>query len=182
MTHSALPWAERPEVKKGDVGEALVDDFLRGKQVIPYRPDYDGPHPFDRLCATADKRSIFVADIKTKAQRERYADTGIDLAHYGDYKHIETKYSLRVFLFFVDEKVRQIYGNWLHELEKPVTLPSRQGRPVSYPLRDRGIIYFPLAHMQPISAITLEKARELMALSTRSYEYGGIEQRELFNG
>lgn len=178
--HSALPWADRPEVKKGNVGEALVDDFLRGKRVIPYRPDYDGAHPFDRLCATADKKTIFVADIKTKAQRERYADTGIDLAHYGDYKHIEAKYGLRVFLFFVDEKVRQIYGNWLNILEQPAELPSRQGRPVSYPLRDRGIIYFPLAHMQPISDVTLEKARELMALSTRSYEYEGIGSGDLF--
>lgn len=178
---SALPWAERPEVKKGNVGELIVDDFLRGKRVIPYRPDYDGAHPFDRLCATADKKTIFVADIKTKAQRERYADTGIDLSHYGDYKHIEGKYGLRVFIFFVDEKVRQIYGNWLGELERSVITPDRKGqRDVSYPLVDRGIIYFPIINMRPVSDITLEKARELMALSTRSYEYGNIGQQPLW--
>jgi hypothetical protein len=179
MTSSALPWAERPQVRKGDVGELLVDDFLRGKKVIPYRPDYDGAHPFDRLCATADKKTIFVADIKTKARREFYADTGINLNHYGDYKHIETKYRLRVFLFFVDEKLGEIYGNWLTELEQPVTL-ANNGKLISYPLKQGGILYFPLAHMQPISPITLEKAKELMALSTRSYEYGGINQKKLF--
>lgn len=182
MTRNALPWADRPEVRKGNVGEGLVDDFLRGKQVIPYRPDYDGAHPFDRLCATVDKKTIFVADIKTKAQRERYADTGIDLAHYGDYKHIELKYGLRVFIFFVDEKVRQIYGNWLSLLEAPVELESRAGRAVSYPLKQGSIIYFPLANMQPISDVTLEKARELMALSTRSYDYENMQPELWANG
>jgi hypothetical protein len=157
----------------------LVDDFLRGKRVIPYRPDYDGAHPFDRLCATADKKTIFVADIKTKARREFYADTGINLSHYGDYKHIEAKYGLRVYLFFVDEKLGEIYGNWLTALEQPIELPHNK-RSISYPLKQGGIIYFPLAHMTLISPITLEKAKELMALSTRSYEYGGIEQRKLF--
>jgi hypothetical protein len=61
-TLSVLPWAERPAVKKGELGESIVDDFLRGKRVIPYRPHYDGAHPFDRLCATADKRNVFIRD------------------------------------------------------------------------------------------------------------------------
>lgn len=138
MTHNALPWAERPEVRKGNVGESIVDEFLRAKRVIPYRPDYDGAHPFDRLCATADKKSIFVADIKTKARRKYYADTGIDLAHYGDYTHIQNKYGLRVFIFFVDEYARQIYGNWLSELERPGSYTTNERNPgvdISYPLK-----------------------------------------------
>jgi len=175
-----LPWDERKEVRKGTLGESIVDEFLRAKHVIPYRPDYDGAHPFDRLCATADKKTIFVADIKTKAQRERYADTGIDLSHYGDYTHIQRKYGLRVFLFFVDEKVRQVYGNWLSELEEPYIGTTRDGkRAVSYPLRQGEIIYFPLVLMKPISTVDYARAKELMALSTRSYEYGGISQGEL---
>jgi len=173
----SVPWAERKEVRKGNLGESIVDEFLKAKQVIPYKPDYDGAHPFDRLCATADKKTIFVADIKTKAQRERYSDTGIDLSHYGDYTHIQVKYGLRVFIFFVDEKVRQVYGNWLAELERPYIGATRDGkRTVSYPLRQGGIIYFPLVHMQPISQVDYERAQELMALSTRSYAYSGLEQ------
>jgi len=177
---NGMPWAERPQVKKGNIGESIVDEFLKGKRVIPYRPDYDGAHPFDRLCATSDKKTIFVADIKTKAQREYYADTGINLSHYGDYKHIEAKYSLRVFLFFVDEKVRQIYGNWLSELERPAEFPSRNGKVVSYPLKQGGIIFFPLAHMQPIAEVDYERAKEMMDLSRRNYEYGDITQKSFW--
>lgn len=169
-------WADRKTVKKGDVGEALVDDFLRGKHVIPYKPDYDGAHPFDRLCATVDKRSIFIADIKTKARREFYADTGIDVRHYREYKHVENKYKLRIFIFFVDEKLREVYGNWLTVLERPLEL-SVGSKIFNYPLTQKNIIYFPLVHMQPISTITLEKAKELMALSTRNYEYGAPDAR-----
>jgi len=178
--NEALPWEDRPQVRKGVLGEAIVDEFLKAKQVIPYRPDFNGAHPFDRLCATADKQTIFVADIKAKAQREYYADTGIDIAHYGDYKFIEGKYGLRVFLFFVDEKIAEIYGNWLRELERPAQFADRRGRPVSYPLKQGGIIYFPLAHMQPISNLDYERAMALIQLSSRNYEYGEITQRNLF--
>ena len=33
---------------------------------------------------------------------------------------------------------------------------------------------------QPIGEIDYKRARELMDLSTRSYDYGGIEQKQLF--
>lgn len=181
MTRSALPWADRPEVKKGDLGEVLVDEFLRGKRIIPYRPDYDGAHPFDRLCATANKKTVFIADIKTKARRKHYSDTGFDATHYADYKFIEAKYGLRVFIFFVDEERAEIYGNWLSILETPTQLPHGN-RTIEYPWRQGSIVYFPLVLMQPIAPITFEHAKELMSLSRRSYDYDGVTHQQRIPG
>jgi hypothetical protein len=165
-----LLWADRPSVKKGDLGESIVDEFLRGKRVIPYKPSYNGAHPFDRLCATADKKNVFIADIKTKPSRLYFPDTGINLKHYHEYRHISNKYGLRIFLFFVDEARKQVYGNWLSKLDEPRTV-SHNGRLISYPLRGRGIIYFPLLNMQQIANIESEQAQRLVELSTRSEKY-----------
>jgi hypothetical protein len=170
-TLSVLPWAERPAVKKGELGESIVDDFLRGKRVIPYRPHYDGAHPFDRLCATADKRNVFIADIKAKPRRKFFPDTGINLKHYHEYKHISQKHGLRIFLFFVDESERRVYGNWLHVLEKPTVVVRDDGRRISYPLRGQGIIYFPLDNMQHVAEIDSEQAQKLKDLSSRNEKY-----------
>lgn len=169
-TRRNLPWAERTTVKKGDLGESIVDEFLRGKRVIPYKPTFGGAHPFDRLCATADKKTIFIADVKTKPARLRFPDTGINIRHYDDYKFIAKKYGLRIFIFFVDEVAQEVYGNWLEKLEAPASVKHR-GETLEYPMRDRGIIYFPRSSMERIAAIELEQAKRLMELSTRNEKY-----------
>jgi len=167
---SAVPWEQRPEVRKGNIGENIVDEFLKAKRVIPYRPVYDGAHPFDRLCATADKKTIFIADIKTKPARTYFPDSGFNLSNYGDYTYITKKYGLRIFIFFVDEDAREVYGNWLEELEQPIQI-EHKGRVLSYPIRERGIIFFPKANMRHIAQVDYTRAKELMDLSTRNYEY-----------
>jgi hypothetical protein len=169
MTSSDL-WLERPQAKKGAAGEALVDAFLASRRVVPYAPIARGAHPFDRLCATADKRTIFVAEVKTKARRNKYPDTGISKRHYQDYTHVCGKYGLRVYLFFVDEMLKQIYGNWLHVLERPREI-EHNGSAIHYPWDWGEIVYFPLAAMEFVCPLNSERSEHLKALSTRSYEY-----------
>lgn len=168
-------WHERQTVKKGDAGEALVDAFLKSKNVVPYQPVFDGPHPFDRLLATADKKQLFVADVKTKARRTYYPDTGIDRRHFDEYQHIADKYKMGVFLFFVDEDEQRIYGGWLSDLSKQRYV-IYNGKTLTYPLEQGNIVYFPLEAMQDICKLNATVSDGLKLLSSRSYEYANTHK------
>lgn len=169
-----MNWRDRQEVQKGDLGEAIVDDYLESKGVIPYRPQADKAHPFDRLCASSDKRTIFIAEVKTKAARTHYPDTGMNISHYNDYQNIRNKYGLDVWLFFVDEYRGEVYGNKLSELSKQRNVIHNR-RLLVYPLieKRRGveIVYFPLEAMKPICVIDDEIRDQLVCMSNRSYAY-----------
>jgi hypothetical protein len=162
-----------PTTQKGNLGETIVDRYFQSKGIISYRPVYDGAHPIDRFVASHDKKQIFIADIKTKARRNRYPDTGIDYNHYYDYDQLRKKYNLRVFLFFVDEMLGELYGNFLDLLEKPYTDPKTKKK---YPLWENNgyhnnIVYFPLIHMEKIQKLTEEECESLKKMNTRSYSY-----------
>jgi len=167
-------WEDKKEVQKGDVGEIMVDNYLKEIGIIPYSSIVDKKHPFDRLCSTEDKRTLFIAEVKTKSRRTYYPDTGIDYRHYEQYKYIQTKYNIRIRLFFVDEHQKQIYGNYLDELEKEITI-IHNNREIKYPLIDikskSPIIYFPLVYMKKIKDINDIESDMLKDLSTRNYKY-----------
>lgn len=40
-------WHDKPEVKKGDIGELIVQDFFERKGYVIYAPKTDKPHGFD---------------------------------------------------------------------------------------------------------------------------------------
>ena len=165
-------WSGKVTVQKGDIGEAVVDSYLISKGFIPYRPVAGGAHPFDRLVASRDKRTIFIADTKSKPARTYYPDTGIDVRHYEQYKYIQDKYSIDVFIFFVDEDSGTIYGNMLTKLDEPKReFNFKTGKVVSYPLIQGGIRYFPLSTMEQIGRIPEDELRQLRKLSTRNKAY-----------
>lgn len=164
-------WAEKQTVKKGNFAEEIIDKFLISKNVIPYIPNFDGAHPFDRLCAKVDKKSIYILDIKAKASRNYYPDTGINYKHYKEYDYLSKKYKVPIVLIFVDEYKAKIYGNSLANLIKPVEIKNKK-----YPLIEKTasgieIIYFPLINMKAIDELTEDQVEELKQLSTRNYEY-----------
>ena len=165
-------WGSKVTVQKGDIGEAVVDNYLISKGFIPYHPNADGAHPFDRLVASRDKRTIFIADTKSKPARKYYPDTGIDVRHYEQYKFIQDKYHINVFIFFVDEDSGTIYGNVLSKLDEPKTEfnPKTVGW-VGYPLVQGGIRYFPLSAMEQIGKIPEDELLKLRKLSTRNMAY-----------
>jgi len=165
-------WNSRKSVKKGDIGESLVDAFLLAKGCIPYAPQADKAHPFDRLCATGDKKTIFIAEVKTKARRTKYPDTGIDSTAIAGYSDIQEKHRLRVFIFFVDEGEGRIYGNWLNDLRQQIQV-IHNGKELSYPMTSFGIVYFPMEVMRDICELKAEVITELRALSSRCCAYYG---------
>ena len=163
-------WQNFTTVKKGNIGEALVNEWLINKGYIPYSPDADGAHPFDRLVASRDKKTIFIADSKAKAKRKYYPDTGINIKHYEEYKFIQDKYSIDVFIFFVDEEARKIYGNYLRIMQAPRKI-IHNGKELSYPLIQNDVIYFPVEFMKEIADIPTEQANSMKQLTTKKEAY-----------
>lgn len=168
-----VDWNNRIQTIKGNIGENIVKNFLEDKGFIVYKPLTEGPHAFD-LLAIKDKKQIIVAEIKSQAKRNYYNDTGVSLRHYEDYQGIKNQYNLPIFLFFVDEMLKKIYGNWLSELEKPYYVIVNNKK-IQYPLTQKGStghrVYFSLNTMITIKKITDEDVQQLRKLSTRSYEY-----------
>ena len=163
-------WLDKDTVKKGNIGEDIVRDYLIKMGYVPYEPVIGIAHPFDKLCASRDKKTIFIAEVKTKARRNKYPDTGINISHYNDYKNIQTKHNIHVFLFFVDEMLKKVYGEFLIKLEDPLKIIVN-GYEINYPLRFKGIIYFPIEKMRDIGDLNKQQVADLKNLSTRSYDY-----------
>jgi len=170
-----MDWNNKPQVKKGNAGEAILDEYLIERGIVPYAPVANRAHPFDRLCAKSDKSKIFIVEVKTKAARTWYPDTGINISHLNDYLNIQNSHTINVFVAFVDELKGEIYGNYLNILMEPKTVEhiSRNGllKTIKYPLRNPPIIYFPLISMRPLATISEDNCAILMELSTRTYEY-----------
>ncbi len=159
-------WADRPQTKKGEYGEKKVHEYLEAKGFVVYLPVTPAAHAFDRL-AIKDKKQAVIVECKAKARRTRYADTGINITHYNDYLYISKKHNLPVFIFFIDEHLREIYGNFLSELERPTKVSGKM-----YPAREGKIIYFPLVNMRRnIARLSESDSNYLKQQSRRNYEY-----------
>jgi len=156
-------WDNKTTVIKGNIGEKLVLEFLEGKGFIVYEPATQSAHGFDKL-AVKDKKLAIIAEVKTKARMNKYEATGFNVNHYEEYKFISQKHNLPIFIFFVDEHLKSIYGNWLTELEKEI-----DGFPLK--INDGKIILFSLKNMREVAKISNEQCEELKINSTRNYEY-----------
>ena len=169
MAMNQTNWQQKLTVKKGNLGEEIISRFLERKGYVIYSPETkDKAHAFDRL-AIKDKEQIIIAEIKTKARRNKYADTGINKRNYEQYIKIQNKYNIPVFIFFVDEMLKKVYGNWLSKLIIPIIIEGKQ-----YPLILNNIIYFPLINMINIAELSEQQITELKKLSNRNYEYIAI--------
>lgn len=166
METKQINFSDRQTTKKGKVGESIVRKYLEDRGWIIYEPQTDAPHAFDKV-AIKGKDKVALLEVKTKARRNYYNDTGIDIRHYHEYKHISEKYNLPIFLFFVDEMLGKIYGNMLSYLEDKIKTSDG----LNYPLEQKGIIYFPLERMKPIAILDAKTVSEIKQLNTRNYEY-----------
>ena len=163
-----LKWEDKPQVKKGNIGENIVDQYFGGQGYIIYKPVTDSAHLIDRLYVK-DKKKLIFADTKTKAKRNNYPDTGFDNRHYKDYQMLQ-EMGLEVWIFFVDEVEATVYGNTLEKLSEP-HIVQHNGRTLKYPWVCGEIIYFYRDNMIDISLLSQEEVREIKSYNTRNYEY-----------
>ncbi len=94
-----MSWEDKTTVKKGNIGERIVSDYLNSKGFIIYEPKTDGSHGFDRIIQKRDKNEIYLAivEIKSKSRRIYLPDTGINYNHYLEYIEFSKKYNLPFF-------------------------------------------------------------------------------------
>jgi len=158
-------WDNKPQVKKGNIGEQIVHEYLEKRGFVVYKPTTNMAHAFDRL-AIKNKEKIMIVETKTKARLNKYPATGFNYNHYLEYKNIEKKHNLDVFVFFVDEMLGQVYGNYLRYMEQPAEISG-----VKYPLRLNNVIVFPLDNMKVLKTLTEEQANTIKKYQTRNYKY-----------
>ena len=163
-----MNWEDKPQVKKGNIGENIVDQYFEGQGYIIYKPVTNAAHLIDRLYVK-DKKKLIFADTKTKAKRNKYPDTGFDYQHYKDYQMLQ-EMGLEVWIFFVDEVEAIVYGNTLEKLSEP-QIVHHEGKTIKYPLRWGEIIYFYRKSMIDISLLSVEEVSEIKSYNTRNYEY-----------
>jgi len=164
-----MNWQEKPQVKMGKLGETLVRNYLINMGFVPFSPDENaGAHPFDFLCASKDKKRIFVAEVKTKPARKYYPDTGFNVSSYNTYLEVSRNYNMDVFCFFVDTAKREVDGNYLSVLATDTEV-KHGNKTLVYPITDKGIVYFPIQSMITIATLTIDQCSEIESHATRRY-------------
>ena len=164
-----MAWNDKITVKKGNIGEAIVQKVIEQKGYIVYKAITEKAHAFDFL-AVKDKKVFVIAEIKTKARFNKFYATGIDVKHFNEYLYIFEKQDIDVVLFFVDEhpSEERIYCQKLSELIKPKLIDS-----VEYPNYKiaKGKVLFSLEDMVTVCRLSKEEVESLKKYSTRSYNY-----------
>lgn len=152
-----MNWEDKLSVKKGNAGEKIVRERLEKWGWIVYRPVTDAPHAFDFLCI-ANKKDIVIVEVKTKARRKHYEDTGFNLSSLNTYKGIKKKLKCDFYIAFIDchEDENTFYYEEIDELLLPVKINSSV-----YPKEDRGIIYFHLEQFGDREKLTEEELKTL---------------------
>lgn len=166
-----MNWEDRKTVKKGLVGERILDSVARRRGLIPYQANHEGAHPIDRLFMDLDVTKLIFADAKAKARRNIRPDTGIDIKHYRRYLRIQEERNADVFLLFVDEILKRAYGNIIRKLDEPYNVTLINGQVICYPQEFKGIRYWPLAKMLHIETLDEDTVAELRGLSSRNPKY-----------
>ena len=158
---------KRKTTLKGLIGERIVRKFFENKKFIIYQVFTDGAHPFD-LLGVQNKDYMLIIEIKTKSKRNCCPDTGFDYKHYKEYVAIFEKYKIDIFIAFVDESLRKVYGNFLENLMKK----DKFGYPkIQTTKKGIDIIYFYQPSMINIGDLVDEEVEEIKSLNTRNHDY-----------
>ena len=163
-----MDWEDKITVKKGNIGERLVREHFEKNGYIVYEPVTEGPHPYDKI-VTMNKKHIVIAEVKTKARLNKYAATGFNVDSYKYYHLLGKKYNLPIYIYFVDEMLKKIYGNKLSILEEKHI--DRMG--IIYPNTEivNGIILFSLEKMIVVKELTDQQVEAIKKNSSRNYGY-----------
>lgn len=155
-----MNWKDKKEVKKGDIGEKIVKEYLEKQGHIVYQPITSGAHYFDML-ATKDKKEVIALDVKTKARLNKFEATGINLTHYEDYKRLINTTQIPFYIYFVDEMEGKVYRQLLNKLPEPFKL-------------NKYIVCWYLKDLIYLFDISEQQKNELKKFNTRNYEYKPI--------
>lgn len=159
-----MNWQKLKTVKKGNVGEQIVLDFLSERGFIVYQPVVDGAHKIDFFAHKSGKsKNIIAAEVKSKRRMAKYAETGFNVSAYEHYKEVLDKHKVDTFCFFVDDFEGCIYGAWLSTLGDG----NRRG----------AVITWRLDRMRVIRKLTDDEISELTKHTSKtSYDYSRVKK------
>ena len=145
-------------LKKGELGEKIIRDFLQNKGWIVYFPfTKDKAHFFDMLC-TFNKDKVIAIDVKTKARLNKWNAQGIDKLHYQQYLSFVKKSNVNFYLIFIDDKTGDVYACDISKLKNPI-FPNPK------------IIAWELKQMKFLFKITENQINELTKFDQRNYNF-----------
>lgn len=168
-------------LKIGHKGENLVIDYCENYKGYQVQSNQLKACKYD-ITIIKPNNEIILGDIKSKARRNKYADTGIDIKHYNTYKDLMKKNGLDFQLFFVDEALGCCYGESLRVLDKQCYIGNREYpyKPSYYGMGDE-IVYYPLSSMDYYFSLTTEQIEGLAVGRGRAKEPNIVGERFTIN-
>lgn len=158
---------EKKTTKAGNLGELIAAKILLTKNLEVKRTFISRPHLFDFILVnTLTGKIEFLADIKTKIEREIRNDSGIDDYFYNTYKKASEVNNLPFLLIFVDYRKKVVYGNTIEYLDDNCNPHKLEGK-----------IYWDTDNMIVLGKLSDDEAKELKLLDERSSDYGGNKKK-----
>lgn len=161
-------WEDKPEVKKGAIGERIVNEILTKKGYIVYRPITGGSHKIDFFAHSADRqKQIICIEAKAKKRMAVYCETGFNYNAYLHYKEIQGKNKIDTYVYFIDDFEECIYGAWLTDLGEG----TRRGN------NGDDVIVWNLSKMELYRKLTTLELEELKLITKpNKYNYNNVEK------
>tara|TARA_R110002012_G_scaffold125573_3_gene277175 strand:+ start:1064 stop:1516 length:453 start_codon:yes stop_codon:yes gene_type:complete len=142
-------WSNLKEVKKGNKGEKIIQDYLEITNHNVYVLTSNKPHWFDGM-ATKNKEKVFFYEVKTKPKMLSYEAQGFDKDDYKVYLNLYNKTKTPLIVFFVDCK----NGN-VHSVNFKKLITLTETKEVEY--QDKSIIAWNLKHLDLLFKLTNEQ-------------------------
>jgi len=156
-------WQNKPEVKKGSIGEQIVNEILSKEGYVVYRPISEGAHKIDFFAHKEDaQKKIICVEAKAKKRMAIYCETGFNYTNYLHYKEIYEKHNIETFVYFIDDFEECIYGALLSELGEGT--------------RRANVIVWDLGRMNPYRKLTHSELVELKKYTQVNYDYSKAEK------
>jgi len=155
-------WENKPEVKKGAIGERIVNEILSKQGYIVYRPITPGSHKIDFFAHKPDSdKKVIAVEAKAKKRMAKYQMTGFNYSSYLHYKEIQEEYNMDTYVYFIDDYEGYVYGAWLSDLGEPNNIPGRTG----------DVVVWELKKMQLFRKLTIEEIKEIEQYTKDIYDY-----------
>lgn len=155
-----MAWEDKKEVKKGNIGEDIIQEYLESKGWVIYRPKTSAAHWFDML-ACHNKKHVIALDVKTKARFNYRACQGINKTTCAEYVNFLDASNIPFFLFFIDDKDGSVYKAEFSKLKGKGFTPTKTPHIIAWDLSD----------MEYLFNIGDEKIIELSMFDKRKHEY-----------
>lgn len=159
-----LNWQDKTEVKKGNIGELLVKEFLEKNGFTLYSPVTEGSHKVDYFAHSEKEKNVICAEVKTKRRMAFHERTGFNYSNYLHYKELYEKHKIPTYIFFVDDFEKCIYGQWLHKLGEGVVMGTGWNE----------VIVWDLNLMDKKRELTESEVLEISKYTKENYDYSGV--------